>query len=179
MALKATIYKAELQISDMDRGHYETHALTLARHPSETEERLMLRVLAFAMHADQALEFGRGLSAEDEPDLWLKDPTGNIELWIDLGLPDDRRLRRAAGRAGQVVLLAYGERAFEVWWRKYSAVCSRLPTLTIWTLTDTARAELAELASRSMQLQITLQDGQIAIADGERYLEVSVSRVQP
>ncbi|MCC5872963.1 MAG: YaeQ family protein [Gammaproteobacteria bacterium] len=178
MALKATVYKAELVISDVDRGYYGTHALTLARHPSETEERLMLRVLAFAMHADAALEFGRGLSTEDEPDLWLMDATGRIELWIDLGLPDEKRLRRAAGRAGKVVLLTYGERAFEVWWRRNKAACSRLPALTVWTVTDAALDAVATLASRNMQLQLTLQDGQIAMADGERYLEVAMSRIQ-
>lgn len=177
MALKATIYKAELQISDIDRGHYGTHALTLARHPSESEDRLMLRLLAFAMYADRALEFGRGLSSDDEPDLWLKDPTGSIELWIDLGLPDERRLRRAAGRADRIVLFTYGERAFEVWWRKHKAACARLPGLTIWTLADATLAEVAALASRNMQLQITLQDGQLAIADGECYLEVTLNRV--
>lgn len=179
MALKATVYKAELQISDLDRGHYGSHSLTLARHPSETEERLMLRLLAFAMHADDALAFGRGLSTEDEPDLWLKDATGSIELWIDLGLPDERRLRRAAGRARRVVLLAYGERAFEVWWRKQAAACARLPALTIWTLSDAIAAELSALAARNMTWQITLQDGQLAIADGERYLEVALTRIQP
>jgi len=179
MALKATIYKAELQISDLDRGHYGSHSLTLARHPSETEERLMHRELACAMHADEALEFGRGLSNEDEPDLWRMDATGSIELWIDLGLPEEKRLRRAAGRARSVVLLTYGERAFEVWWRKQKTACARLPELTIWTLTDAALADLAALASRNMQLQITLQDGQIAMADGARYLEVAVRRVQP
>lgn len=179
MALKATVYKAELQVSDTDRGHYGTHLLTLARHPSETEERLMLRLLAFAMHADERLDFGRGLSTEDEPDLWLKDATGSIELWIDLGLPDEKRLRRAAGRARQVVLLAYGERAFEVWWRKQEAACSRLAQLTVWSIADTSLADLATLASRNMQVQCTLQDGQIAITDGERYLELAVNRIQP
>lgn len=179
MALKATVYKAELVISDLDRDYYGTHALTLVRHPSETEARLMLRVLAFTMHADEALEFGRGLSNDDEPDLWLLDASGSVELWIDLGLPDEKRLRRAAGRARRVVLMAYGERAFEVWWRKTKAACARLPALTIWTLTDAALTDLAALATRNMQLKITLQDGQIAIADGERYLELSVSRAQP
>ncbi len=179
MALKATVYKADLQISDIDRGYYGSHALTLARHPSETEDRLMLRLLAFAMYADPALEFGRGLSTDGEPDLWLKDPTGSIELWIDLGLPDERRLRRAAGRADSVVLFSYGERAFEVWWRRHRAACARLQELTIWTLADAALVEVGALASRNMQLQITLQDGQLAIADGTSFLEVTLQRVWP
>ena len=91
MALKATIFKADLQIADMDRNHYGNHALTLARHPSETDERMMVRLLAFAIHADEQLSFGKGLSTEDEPDLWQKDLTGAIERWIDVGLPDERQ----------------------------------------------------------------------------------------
>ena len=96
MALKATIYKAAVQVADIDRGYYADHELTLARHPSETEPRLMLRLLAFALNAAEGLEFGRGISTDDEPDLWQRDATGRILHWIDLGLPDERRLRRAA-----------------------------------------------------------------------------------
>src|SRR3954469_10403061 len=111
MALKATIYKAELQLSDIDRGLYGDYALTIARHPSETDERMMIRLLAFALHADEALLFGKGLSADDEPDLWQKDLTGSIAAWIDVGQPDDRRIRRACGRAAQVYVYAYGGQA--------------------------------------------------------------------
>jgi uncharacterized protein YaeQ len=116
MALNATIYKAELQVSDMDRHYYATHALTLARHPSETEERLMVRLLAFALYADERLEFGKGLSADDEPDLWRKDYSGDIQQWIELGQPDEARIRKACGRAEQVVVINYGGRAADVWW---------------------------------------------------------------
>src|SRR5664279_1025335 len=104
MALKATIFRAELAVADLDRNYYGTHSLTLARHPSETDERMMVRLLAFALHADDALAFGRGLAAEDEADLVQKDLTGAIRLWIDVGLPDERSLRRAAGRAARVVV---------------------------------------------------------------------------
>ncbi len=177
MALKATIYKAEIQIADMDRDHYATHALTLARHPSETEERLMLRILAFALHADADLEFGRGLSTEDEPDLWLKDATGSIEHWIDLGLPEERRLRRAAGRAQRVTLLAYGERAFDVWWRRNEGAVSRLDNLTLWSIPDETAARLASLANRGMLLQFTIQDGTVSVGDDERFFELDLQRV--
>jgi uncharacterized protein YaeQ len=98
MALKATVVKAELQVSDMDRHYYASHNLTLAQHPSETDERLMVRLLAFALNADERLEFGKGLSSDDEPDLWRRDYTGDIELWIDLGQPDESRIRKASGR---------------------------------------------------------------------------------
>jgi len=103
MALKSTIFKAELSIADIDRGYYRDHALTIARHPSETDERMMMRILAFALHADDALEFGRGLSADDEPDVWRRDLTGAVEQWIEVGLPDERVVRKACGRARDVL----------------------------------------------------------------------------
>ena len=118
MALKSTIFKAELQVSDLDRNHFATHALTIARHPSETDERMMVRVLAFALHAHEALAFGRGLGADDEPGLWQKDLTGAIEVWIDVGQPDDKRVRRACGRTARIFVYAYGDRVVDAWWDK-------------------------------------------------------------
>lgn len=178
MALKATVYKAELQVADLDRGYYGSHALTLARHPSETEQRLMIRLLAFAMHADPALEFGRGLSTDDEPDLWRKDATGDIGLWVDVGLPDPRRLRRAAGRARSLVLIGYGQRALDVWWRRNQAALARLPRLTVWSLSDAAAAGLGALAARNMDLQCTIDDGQVGLGNADRYLAVDLTRLQ-
>jgi uncharacterized protein YaeQ len=177
MALKATVYRAELAVSDIDRGYYATHALTVARHPSETEERLMIRLLAFAMHADERLEFGRGLSTDDEPDLWRKEDNGEISLWIDVGLPDERRLRRAAGRSRALTLLTYGQRAAEIWWRKNRDVLARLSTLTVLQLPDDAVKSLAALASRAMKLQVTLQDGQISVSDASAYVVIEPSRL--
>src|ERR1700720_320248 len=115
MALKSTIFKADLSVADIDRSYYADHALTIARHPSETDERMMVRLLAFALHADEELAFGRGLSTEDEPDLWQRDLTGSIEKWIDVGLPDERQIRKACGRAREVHVLAYGGRAAGLW----------------------------------------------------------------
>ena len=117
MALGSTVYKATLDISDLDRGYYATHVLTVARHPSETEERLMLRILAFASLAGEHLEFGRGLSTEGEPALWEIDDTGTIERWIEVGCPDVRQVRRAAGRSNHVTVLAYGEDRVGPWWQ--------------------------------------------------------------
>src|SRR5512139_3719436 len=121
MALRATVYRADLTVSDLDRGVYSQHALTLARHPSETEERLVVRLLAFALHADEALTFGRGVGTEDEPALWRRDDTGQINLWIEIGQPDEKTLRQACGRATQVVVYAYGARSAEVWWANQRA----------------------------------------------------------
>lgn len=161
MALKATIYKAELQLSDMDRHYYATHALTLAKHPSETDERLMVRLLAFALFASDSLEFGRGLSTQDEPDLWQKDLTGDIERWIDLGQPDEQRIRRACGRARQVVVLNYAGRAADLWWEKLAASLSRLENLGVLDIAGEDCTALAALAGRNMKLQALIQDGQV------------------
>lgn len=159
MALKATVYKAELQVSDMDRNYYATHALTLARHPSETDERLMVRLLTFALYADDALEFGRGLSSDDEPDLWRKSLTGEIELWIDLGQPDDVRIRKACGRAQQVVVVNYSGRAADLWWDKIAPSLSRLTNLTVLDIDSATVDALVAIADRGMRVQCMVQDG--------------------
>lgn len=168
MALKSTIFKVELQIADLDRNYFQNHALTVARHPSETDERMMARVLAFALYADPALSFGKGLSSEDEPDLWRKDLTGAIELWIEVGLPEERRVRRACGRARQVVVLSYGGRVADMWWQQNRAALQRQGNLAIINLPAEASKALAALAARGMQVQCTLQDGELwLIVDGE------------
>ena len=140
MAPKATIYKAELQVSDMDRQYYATHALTLAQHPSETVERLLVRLLAFALHADERLEFGRGVSTDDEPDLWRKSLTGEIEQWIELGQPDEQHIRKACGRARQVVVISYSGRSSDVWWDKIAAGLARSKNLTVIDYSRSQRA---------------------------------------
>lgn len=176
MALRATVYKAELAVSDLDRGVYGQHVLTLARHPSETEERLMVRLLAFALFADEALSFGRGLSAEDEADLWQRDPTGVIERWIDVGLPDERTVRKACSRAHEVVVLAYGARRVDAWWEENAAAFARLENLSVLTLTAAETAALESLAARSMVLSCTVQDGLVWLASGDATVEIAPQR---
>ena len=178
MALKATIFKAELQIADMDRHYYHDHALTLARHSSETDERMMVRLLAFALHAHETLAFGKGLSADDEPDLWQKDLTGNIETWIDVGLPDEKRIRKACGRARQVFIYSYGGRSADIWWDQNGSNLERLKNLTVLNLPVAASIALAKLAQRSMQLQCRIQDGQIWLADKDTTVEVDLKAVK-
>lgn len=177
MALKSTIFKASLNVADLDRGYYADHALTLARHPSETDERLMVRLLAFALFADERLEFGKGLSATDEPALWLKEYSGEIRLWIEVGLPDERLLRKAAGRAAEVVLLAYGGRTVELWWAKEGPALARLSNLRVLAIDGEQSAALAALAQRNMQLQCTIQDGQVWLNDGERTAAIEPRRI--
>ena len=166
MALKATIFKAELHIADMERGYYGDHTLTVARHPSETDERMMVRLLAFALNANEALTFGAGLSADDEPDLWRKDMSGNIASWIDVGMPDEKRVRRACGRAAQVFVYTYGGRVADLWWKQSSDKLARSDKLTVVNLPQAGTLALSRLATRNMQLQYTIQDGQVWVADG-------------
>ena len=168
MALKATIFKAELQVSDLDRGHFATHALTLARHPSETDERMMVRLVAFALNADSALEFGRGLSAEDEPDLVKRDLTGAIEVWIEVGLPDEREVRKAAGRARNVMVYTYGGRSAALWWAQNEAALARLDNLTVVDIPEEATEMVRAMAARNMRLECTIQEGQLYLSDAQR-----------
>lgn len=172
MAIKATIFKAELQIADMERNYYADHALTLARHPSETDERMMVRLLAFALHAHEHLAFGKGLSADDEPALWQKDLTGAIELWIDVGLPDEKLIRKACGRATQVIVYAYGGRTADMWVAQNGSQFERLKNLTVISLHVESTRALAKLAQRTMNLQCTIQDGQVWLSDGNESVQV-------
>lgn len=174
MALKSTIFKAELSVADIDRGYYRDHTLTIARHPSETDERMMVRVLAFALHADNALEFGRGLSAEDEPDLWRRDLTGAIERWIDVGLPDEREVRKACGRAGAVYILAYGGGAVELWWQGVREKLERQDRLAVSEVPIEASRTLAQMAGRSMRLQVTIQEGHAFVGNGATSVSVDL-----
>ncbi|NJD25454.1 MAG: YaeQ family protein [Betaproteobacteria bacterium] len=159
MALKSTIFKADLQVADLDRGHFADYALTLARHPSETDERMMVRLLAFALHAGPDLGFGKGLSSDDEPALQEIDPGGVVRRLIEVGIPDESRVRKACGRADAVVVLAYGGRSVDVWWERNAGAFARLDKLTVLRLTAEEGSALAALAERGMKLACTIQEG--------------------
>ncbi len=179
MALRSIVYKCELALSDIDRGVYASFVLTLARHPSETEQRLMVRLLAFVLFADPLLAFGRGLSTEGEPDLWRHDATGNIELWIDVGLPDERELRKACGRARQVVVLAYGSRKAQQWWAGNADALARLSNLRVLALADEACERLQQLAARSMALTATVHDGHVWLSTPVASIEIEPQQWLP
>ena len=163
MAPKATVVKVELQVSDMDRHYYATHMLTLAQHPSETDERLMVRLLAFALFADERLEFGRGLSSEDEADLWRRDYTGDIEQWIDLGQPDESRIKKACGRAQQVVVVNYSGNGANIWWDKVGSSLLRIKNLTVLDVPAATVDALVTLIQRGMRLNCLIQDGEVQL----------------
>ncbi len=174
MALKSTVFKADLQISDMDRNYYESHALTLAQHPSETDERVMVRLLVFALHAHERLEFGKGLSSE-EPDLWRRDLTGQIELWIEIGQPDEQAIRRACGRAREVFIYPYSGNSAQVWWDKIGRDLERCRNLTVINVDGASSKALAALAQRGLQVQCLIQDGQVQVITGAAMVPVEFS----
>ncbi|WP_054178439.1 YaeQ family protein [Trabulsiella odontotermitis] len=175
MALKATIYKATVNVADLDRNQFLDANLTLARHPSETEERMMLRLLAWLKYADERLQFTRGLSADDEPELWLLNDHLAIDLWIELGLPDERRIKKACSRSQAVALFTYNSRAAEVWWQQNQAKMASFDNLSIWYLDDAQLATLSAFAARTMTLQATLQDGAIWLSDDQNNLEIHLT----
>ena len=166
MSTKSTIIKAQLQVNNMDRNHFHAHSLALARHPSETDERLMVRLLAFALHAHEGAQFARGM-AFDEPDLWRKDLTGAIDLWIAVGQPDEQQMRRACGRARQVMVYTYSGRSAQVWWQKNGPGAARSKNLTVVDLSAEATQALGRLAQQGMQLQCFIQDSDIQMLGDE------------
>ena len=173
MAIKSTIFKAELQVTDMDRNYYHDHALTIARHPSENDARMMLRILAFALNAHERLTFTKGLSSDDEPDLWQKNLSNEIELWIDLGLPDEKRIRRACGRADRVMIYTYNRTGADAWWQKMQGKAQRFANLSVFHIDDATIAALATFSRRTMQLQFTIADGVTLLSDGKQSLEIT------
>lgn len=173
MAQNATVFKAELQISDMDRNYYHSHNLTLARHPSETDERLMIRILAFAMHANEHLKFSKGLSTDDEPELWQHNLVDEIELWIDLGQLDEKRIRKACSRSAKVCVYTYQSKSATVWWQQIENKLRRFKNLQVIYLPDEVSKSLSELCNRNMQLQCSIQDGEIWLSDDNHSVHVN------
>ena len=184
MAIKSTIFKASLQIADIDNSYYADHSLTLARHPSETDERMMVRLCALALQAHQlqsvcggdgTLAFGAGLSDPDEPDVWLRDFTGLTRLWIEVGQPEDKPLSKACNKADAVVLYACGQAA-DVWWRGIESKLTRLKHLQVWRIPSASAQELNALAQRSMNLQATVQEGALMLGDGSHTVHIEPLR---
>jgi uncharacterized protein YaeQ len=164
MAQKATIYKVELSVSDMDRQYYETHKLTIAKHPSETDERLMVRIVAFALNAHEHLEMTKGLSTDEEPDIWQKSLSGELDVWVALGLPSEKVMRKSCGKADKVIVYPYGGRTADIWWDKVKNSTTRFDNLRVINLAPNDTDALANLASRAMKLQVNIQDGDVMVS---------------
>lgn len=182
MALHATIFKVELEVADIDRGHYATYPITMARHPSETDERLLVRLLAFALNVPEdgdhgPLEFARDLWEADEPALWQKDFTGDIVHWIEIGEPSEKRLLRVCARVGRVCVYSYSSSA-AAWWRAIEPQLTRARNLSVWQIPAEQSAALALFAQRTMQLTVTVQEGGVWVSDSARSVEVTPIRLR-
>ena len=173
MAQNATIYKVELSVSDMDRHYYETHKLTVAKHPSETDERLMVRIIAFALNAHEKLEMTKGLSTDDEPDIWQKSLSGELDVWVALGLPSEKLIRQSCSKAGKVIIYPYGGRIADLWWDKIKTSTRRFENLHVIGLSEQDTDALAKLATRTMKLQINVQDGDVMVSVGDSIVNIS------
>ncbi len=178
MALKSTIFKAALQIADLDRSYYHDHDLILARHPSENDLRMMARLATFILHAGDNLQFGKGVSSREEADLWARNSEGEIELWIELGQVDEKRIRHACSRAHQVYVYTYQNRASEIWWRQMATTTAGLDNLHVVRLAEADCRDMTSLVKRNMRLQCTVQESQLWLADGEHSVVVTVERLR-
>ncbi len=179
MAQNATIYKVRLSIADISRHYYDELKLTIARHPSETEERAMVRLLAYALHAAPELQFARGLSTDDEPDLWLKTPSGDIDLWIDVGLPAADRVRKACNRARSVFIYSYGGRTAALWWRQNEALLERFSNLGVINLAPQSTGAITRMADRNMALRCTVDDDTVCLSDATEAIYVEYQPLKP
>lgn len=173
MALKATIYKFDLSISDMDRDYYADHQLTVARHPSESSERMMLRILAFIFNAHEQLTFTKGLSDIDEPDLWQKNLHDGIERWIELGQPSEQRIKKGCNQADQMMIYSYDNGSFEQWWQKEQNKLNTRANLAIFTIEENKGMKLTQLLARQCNIQCTLSEGQAWLTLSDTTIEVS------
>jgi len=165
VALNSTIFKAELQVTDTDRDYYETHKLTLARHPSETDERMMVRLLVFALHADPALEMVGAISSEDTPAIWRKNRSDEILEWIEIGQPDEKRIRKACARAKHVFVYCFGQHRAKPWYKGIQRDLERFDNLTVKFLADEPLQAITSFAERTMQLLCTIQDNEIRFSN--------------
>jgi uncharacterized protein YaeQ len=173
MAIKATVIKLNLTISDMDRDYYQQHNLTMAQHPSETEQRLILRTIAFTLFAREGLQFTKGLSEDSEPDLWQKNLIDDIELWIDLGQPDEKRIRKACHKAKQVIILSYGDNAAGMWWKSVENKAKTFKNLSVYHINTEQYSSLDQLMQRHLELNASIQDAELWLSDAEHSLHIT------
>lgn len=176
MAIKATVIKLDLTISDMDRDYYQQHTLTMAQHPSETDQRLILRTIAFTLFAREDLLFTKGLSEDSEPDLWQKNLIDDIELWIDLGQPDEKRIRKACHKAKQVIIVSYGDNAASMWWKATEKKAKGFDNLSIYHINSEQYETLGQLMQRHLVLNASIQDSELWLSNDQTSLHITPQR---
>ncbi|NVJ66646.1 MAG: YaeQ family protein [Gammaproteobacteria bacterium] len=178
MALKATIYKATVNISDLDTHYYNELNLTIAQHPSESDKRMMVRLVAYILNVQERLEFTKGLSEEGEPEIWAKNYTDDIELWIELGRPDEARLRKASHKSKQVIVYTYDDNASAIWWKSNHNKLRDYKNLSVFSINDEQAAGIESMIERTMQLQATIEDGQLWLSNSEKSQLIEVVKLQ-
>jgi uncharacterized protein YaeQ len=174
MALSATIYKFDIDLNDLDRNHYAFYSHHVALHPSETVERMVIRILAFCLNASETLTFTKGLSTDSEPDLWQKNYSDDIELWIELGTPDDKRIKKACNQSDQVILYAYGGQGVDTWWNNFSKHAYKFENLAIYRIDLAMVEKFTQGLERTMALSCMIQDGQITLSANNEMYEFSL-----
>lgn len=177
MAISATIFKVALSIADMDRHYYGEHLLTIARHPSESDKRMMLRIIAFAMSGNEQLTFTKGLSDVELPDIWQKNYSDVIEHWIELGQPSEQRIKKGCNQSQAMSIFSYHSNAFEQWWKKEQNALAARKNLSIITIPEDIGEQLADKVNRQMSIQCSIQDTQVWLnLDGESF-ELSPQKI--
>jgi uncharacterized protein YaeQ len=179
MAVKATVYKASIQIADMDRHYYADHQLTLAQHPSETDSRMMVRLLAFILNASESLSFSKGLCVDDEPELWDKSLSDEILLWVEFGQADEKWLRKACGRSKQVQLFTYGGRSVPIWWQQNQQGFERYKNLKVINIAEESVKGMEVFVGRSMDLQVSISEGEVWLSNSEHSLMIEPEILKP
>lgn len=179
MALKSTIFKLKLDLSDLSRHYYESHALTLARHPSENDERMMLRVIAFALNAHEHLQFSKGISTDAEPDLWQRSLSDELEHWIEVGRPSEDRIRKACAKSQQVTIYTFGGNTADMWWQGVAGQLSRYRHLRVFKISSESSTLMAQQVSRSMEIQCTIDEDTAWFSCNDSTIEVCPERLFP
>ena len=175
MAAKATIYKVLLNIANMDTHYYFEHNLTLAKHPSENDLRLMVRLIAFTLNADENLAFTKGISEDDEPDLWQKSLGGDIELWIDLGQPDEKRIKKACGRSDKVIIYTYQDGMAAAWFKQIDNSLKRFKNLEVIHLN--IDGDIDSIIERSMSIQANISDNELNLINGDNAITITQTKM--
>ena len=171
MALKPTIYKLKIALTDLNRNYYDTLNLTIAKHPSETLERMMARMLVFCINAQENLSFAKGLNVAEEPDIWVHTLDNQISLWIDVGEPAADRIKKASRLASTVKVYSFNSKS-AIWWKQEQAKFSKL-MVSVFQFQWENIQSLTLLVQRTMDLSVTITEDSAYIASGLGECEVS------
>ncbi|TEW47870.1 YaeQ family protein [Psychromonas algicola] len=176
MALKPTIFKMNINVSDLDNDVYETIVLTVAQHPSETTERMVTRILAYVLNNQEFLSFTTGLSEADDPDIWAKNYSDEFLLWVDVGEPAFDRIKKAARQAKVAKVYTFNTKS-GVWWKQSQKDFATIKA-EVYQFEFEQIQQFAALVERTMDFSITITDGVFYIAANKGSCEVNLTTLQ-